>query len=207
LHQNLLKRGDFVTNLGRSHEMSRKTTETEIFIKLNLDGSGKYDIDTKIGFFDHMLELFAKHSSIDLTIKATGDTHIDYHHTVEDIGITLGEIINKVLGDKRGIARYGFFLLPMDETLIEVALDFSGRTHLNFDVDLYVNKVGNFDTELTEEFFKAFSDNAKMNLHIIKRYGKNSHHIIEGIFKAVARAMKVAIKIENDEIPSTKGVL
>lgn len=191
----------------RKSSYNRKTTETEIDINLNLEGKGIYEISTGIGFFDHMLELFSKHSGIDLTVKANGDTHIDFHHTVEDVGIALGKCVSEALGDKRGIARYGFFLLPMDETLIEVSLDFSGRSYINFDVDLYTNTVGNFDTELTEEFFNAFADNAKINLHIIKRYGKNSHHVIEGIFKAVARSVKAAIKIEGDQIPSTKGVL
>jgi imidazoleglycerol-phosphate dehydratase len=191
----------------RKSNIIRNTNETKISVELNIDGTGKYEINTGIGFFDHMLELFAKHSLIDLKLKAVGDTHIDFHHTVEDVGIALGQAFTTALNDKRGIARYGFFLLPMDETLIEAALDFSGRSHLNFDVELFVNKVGNFDTELTEEFFKAFSDNAKINLHIVKRYGKNSHHIIEGIFKAVARSIKTAVKIENDDIPSTKGVL
>ncbi len=191
----------------RKSNIIRNTNETKISVELNIDGTGKYEINTGIGFFDHMLELFAKHSLIDLKLNAVGDTHIDFHHTVEDVGIALGQAFTTALNDKRGIARYGFFLLPMDETLIEAALDFSGRSHLNFDVELFVNKVGNFDTELTEEFFKAFSDNAKINLHIVKRYGKNSHHIIEGIFKAVARSIKTAVKIENDDIPSTKGVL
>lgn len=191
----------------RTAELPRKTSETEINISLNIDGTGQYQISTGIGFFDHMLELFAKHGGFDLKIDAKGDTHIDFHHTVEDVGIALGKCFYDALGDKRGIARYGFFLLPMDETLIECALDFSGRAHMNFDVELFTNTVGNFDTELTEEFFKAFADNAKINLHIIKRYGKNSHHVIEGIFKAVARSIKTAVIIENDSMPSTKGVL
>ena len=191
----------------RTVSLNRKTTETDISIELNLDGKGKYNISTGIGFFDHMLELFSKHSLIDINLMAKGDTHIDFHHTVEDVGIILGQAINQALGDKKGIARYGFFILPMDEALVESVIDFGGRVYFEYDVELYSESVGQFDTELIEEFFKAFCDNAKVNLHIIKKSGKNSHHILEGVFKSVARAIKAAIKIENDEIPSTKGVL
>lgn len=191
----------------RVAELERKTTETDIKLTLNIDGSGRYNVNTGVGFLDHMLELFARHGSFDLDVAASGDTHIDAHHTAEDIAIVLGDAFAKALGDKRGIRRYGFFLLPMDETLIECAVDFSGRTFLNFDAAIPGYKVGDFDTELVEEFFKAFADRAAMNLHIIKRYGKNTHHIIEGIFKCVARSIKDAVRIESDEIPSTKGII
>lgn len=191
----------------RKSSISRKTTETEIALALNVDGSGKYSVDTGIGFLNHMLELFTRHGGFDITLKANGDLHIDGHHTAEDIGIVLGDAFREALGDKRGIRRYGFFLLPMDETLIECAVDFSGRTYLNFDADIPAEKVGDFDTELTEEFFKAFADRAGINLHIIKRYGRNTHHIIEGIFKCVARAIKDAVRIESDQVMSTKGTL
>ena len=191
----------------RTVSLNRKTTETDISIDLNLDGKGKYNVSTGIGFFDHMLELFSKHSLIDVNLTAKGDTHIDFHHTVEDVGIILGQAINQALGDKKGIARYGFFILSMDEALVESVIDFGGRVYFKYDVELYSETVGQFDTELIEEFFKAFCDNAKVNLHIIKRSGKNSHHILEAVFKSVAKSIKAAIKIENDEIPSTKGVL
>ena len=191
----------------RKSSISRKTTETEIALALNVDGSGKYSVDTGIGFLNHMLELFTRHGGFDMTLKAKGDLHIDGHHTAEDIGIVLGDAFREALGDKRGIRRYGFFLLPMDETLIECAVDFSGRTYLNFDADIPAEKVGDFDTELAEEFFKAFADRAGINLHIIKRYGRNTHHIIEGIFKCVARAIKDAVRIESDQVMSTKGTL
>jgi len=191
----------------RKATIERKTTETDIRISLNVDGTGEYKVETGVGFLNHMLELFSRHGSFDLTVKADGDTHIDAHHTAEDIGIVLGDAFVKALGDKRGIRRYGFFLLPMDETLIECAVDFSGRTYLNFDAPISSAKVGDFDTELVEEFFKAFADRAGINLHIVKRYGRNTHHIIEGIFKCVARAIKDAVVIESDRIPSTKGTI
>ncbi|MCA1933672.1 MAG: imidazoleglycerol-phosphate dehydratase HisB, partial [Calditerrivibrio sp.] len=159
------------------------------------------------GFMDHMLDLFAKHGDFFLQVKAQGDSHVDWHHTVEDIGIALGKAFYDALGDKRGIERYGFFILPMDETLVEVAIDFSGRSYLNYDVKYYSEQIGGLDVELFKEFFKAFSDNAKCNLHIIKRYGENTHHIVEAIFKGVGRAVKSAIRVVGDEIPSTKGVL
>jgi len=191
----------------RIAEVERKTTETEIYVSLNIDGAGRYNISTGVGFLDHMLELFARHGSFDLDIKCNGDTHIDAHHTAEDIAIVLGNAFSEAIGDKRGIRRYGFFLLPMDETLIECAVDFSGRTCLNFDAAIPAYRVGDFDTELVEEFWKAFADRAAVNLHIIKRYGRNTHHIIEGIFKCVARSIKDAVVIESDYIPSTKGVI
>lgn len=191
----------------RKAEIKRSTKETEIKVFVNLDGKGEYEIDTKIGFLNHMLELFSKHSNIDIKVVANGDTDVDFHHTVEDVGISLGSAINDALGDKRGISRYGFFMLPMDETLIECAIDLSGRAYLNYDVKYFTDIVGDFPVELVEEFFKAFSDNIKCNLHIIKRYGKNSHHIAEGIFKAVARSLSMALDIKGDTIPSTKGLI
>jgi len=191
----------------RVAKIERKTTETKISVSLSVDGNGRYSINTGVGFLNHMLELFARHGSFDLDVEAAGDTHIDAHHTAEDIGIVLGDAFAEALGDKRGIRRYGFFLLPMDETLIECAVDFSGRTYLNFDAAIPSDRVGEFDTELVEEFFKAFADRAGINLHIVKRYGRNTHHIIEGIFKCAARSIKDAVKIESDEIPSTKGSL
>lgn len=194
-------------NLSRIAEISRKTNETDIYLKLNLDGKGEGKISTGVGFLDHMLELFARHGGFDLEVTAKGDIHIDNHHTVEDIGICLGDAFKKALGDKKGIRRYGFFLLPMDETLIECAIDFSGRTYLNYAADIQAVRVGNFETELAEEFFKAFADRAAVNLHIIKRFGRNTHHIIEGIFKAVARSAKEAVVIESDRVMSTKGTL
>ncbi|KAA0258892.1 imidazoleglycerol-phosphate dehydratase HisB [Deferribacter autotrophicus] len=191
----------------RRKTITRSTGETTVEIDINLDGNGEYEISTPVGFFNHMLELFAHHAKIDLKIKADGDIDVDYHHLVEDIGITLGKCFYEALGDKRGIERYGFFLLPMDETLVEVSLDFSGRGYLNFDVEFFTEKIGEFPSELVEEFFKAFAENAKCTLHIVKRYGKNSHHISEAIFKGVARAIKFAIAKTGDTINSTKGVL
>jgi imidazoleglycerol-phosphate dehydratase len=191
----------------RIAEISRKTNETDIYLKLNLDGTGLKSIDTGVGFLNHMLELFASHGQFDLDVRAKGDTVVDSHHTVEDIGICLGDAFKQALGDKRGICRYGFFLLPMDETLIECAIDFCGRTYLNYAADIQAVRVGEFETELAEEFFKAFADRAGVNLHIIKRFGRNTHHIIEGVFKAVARSAKDAVRIESDRIMSTKGTL
>lgn len=192
---------------GRTAVIDRKTTETNIKVELKIDGNGEYEINTGIGFFDHMLELFARHGGFDLKVKAEGDLYIDGHHTIEDVGICLGDAFVQALGDKRGIARYGFFILPMDETLVEVVLDLSGRTHLHYDAEITAERVGEFETEMAEEFFRAFSDRCAMNLHINKRYGRNAHHIVEGIFKCFARAMKAAVKIESDKIMSTKGVL
>ena len=194
----------------RTAEITRKTNETDIFLSLNLDGSGKYQIDTGCGFLNHMLELFSKHSRIDLNVTCKGDVEVDFHHTAEDIGIALGEALNTAAGNKAGIKRYGHIILPMDEALILAAIDFSGRSYLNFDVTIPSAKVGDFDTELVEEFFAAFTRTSGMNLHIKKLDGKNSHHIIEGVFKAVARALAMALEIDdrlNGEIPSTKGSL
>lgn len=194
----------------RTSLISRKTAETDITLKLNLDGCGKSDIDTGCGFLDHMLTLFAKHGRFDLEVKCVGDTNVDDHHTVEDIGISLGLAFKEALGDKKGVTRYGYMILPMDETLILSSVDFSGRAYLNYDLNIPTAKVGTFDTELTEEFFYGFIRNAECTLHIKQLDGKNSHHIIEGTFKSVARTFKEAVKIDSqfaDDILSTKGVL
>ena len=194
----------------RKAEAKRNTKETKITAKLNLDGTGKSKIDSGSGFLDHMLTLFASHSRIDLELKCTGDTEVDFHHTTEDIGIVLGSLFKEALGDKKGIKRYGFFVLPMDESLILSAIDFSGRACLKYDTSIRAKKVGEFDTELAEEFWEAFVRKAECNLHIKQLEGRNSHHIIEGCFKSVARSIREAISIDEafkDEIPSTKGVL
>ncbi len=194
----------------RTAEINRKTAETEIAVKLNLDGRGSADISTGVGFLDHMLELFARHGRFDLDVKCTGDTHVDDHHTTEDIGIALGAAFARALGDKKGISRYGSAIIPMDESLILTAVDFSGRSYLGFALDIPTAKVGAFDTELVEEFWLGFTRNAACTLHIRQLAGTNSHHIIEGAFKSAARSMRAAVKIEEafaEEIPSTKGVL
>lgn len=194
----------------RTAEINRNTTETQIELKLNIDGSGKCDISSKSGFLDHMLTLFAKHGRFDITLNCNGDTDVDYHHTVEDIGICLGQAFKKALAEKRGIVRYGSMLLPMDEALILSAIDFSGRALLVYNTNIRAKKVGEFDVELAEEFWLAFVRNAECTLHIKQLDGKNAHHIIEGMFKSVARSIKSAVVIEQqfkDEIPSTKGVL
>ena len=194
----------------RTAQMIRKTAETDIKLKLNLDGSGKSNINTGCGFLDHMLILFSSHGRFDLDVECKGDTHVDYHHTTEDIGIALGKAFYDALGDKRGIHRYGDTILPMDEALIMSAVDFSGRSYLGFELSLPTEKVGDFDTELVEEFFLGFTRNAECSLHIKMLSGKNTHHIIEGVFKSVARTLREAVKIDEefrDEIPSTKGVL
>lgn len=194
----------------RTAEIVRKTAETDISLKINIDGSGKSDIQSGCGFLDHMLTLFSKHGRFDLEVKCIGDTQVDFHHTVEDIGICLGEAFKEALGDKKGIERYGSIILPMDEALILSAADFSGRAYLNFDVNLPSSRVGDFDTELVEEFWLGFVRSAALNLHIKQFSGSNTHHIIEGIFKATARAFKNAVKIDEafkDDIPSTKGVI
>ncbi len=198
----------FLKNQSRSAKVIRKTNETDISIHLDLDGTGKNEISTGIGFYDHMLEQIARHAKVDLTIKVNGDLHIDDHHTIEDTALALGEAFHKALGDKRGIERYGCFLLPMDETLAQVALDFSGRNWLVWDVEFNREKVGDFSTEMTEHFFKSFSDTAKCNLNIQAK-GTNAHHIIESIFKGFAKSIKIAKTrdVNNNEIPSTKGVL
>ncbi|WP_316608396.1 imidazoleglycerol-phosphate dehydratase HisB [uncultured Ruminococcus sp.] len=194
----------------RTAEIIRTTKETDIRLSLNLDGTGKSEIKSGVGFLDHMLTLFAKHGRFDLTLTCNGDTYVDDHHSVEDIGIALGQAFEQALSDKRGIIRYGSFILPMDETLILAAVDISGRAYLNYDLHIPTEKVGTFDTELTEEFFLGFTRNANLTLHLKQLEGRNSHHIIEGTFKCVARAMKQAVAIDEafkDEIPSTKGVL
>lgn len=194
----------------RAAEIKRKTAETDIALKLDLDGTGKSKIDSGVGFLDHMLTLFAKHGRFDLELTCKGDTNVDDHHSVEDIGICLGEAFAKALGDKAGIKRYGQMLLPMDEALILSALDISGRAHLSYEAKIRARKVGTFDTELAEEFWEAFTRSAKITLHIRQLAGRNAHHIIEGMFKSVARALREAVSIDPalaGEIPSTKGVL
>ena len=194
----------------RIGEINRKTAETQIELYLDLDGVGESDIDTGVGFLDHMLELFSRHGRFDLRINCEGDVYVDDHHSVEDIGICMGKAFKKSLGDMRGINRYGHIILPMDETLILCAVDISGRAHLSFEAEFPSEKIGTFDTELVEEFFEAFVRSSGITLHIKKLNGKNSHHIAEGIFKAFARTMKAAVAIDSefeDEIPSTKGVL
>lgn len=194
----------------RASEIKRKTAETDVRLKLSLDGRGVFKIDTGCGFLDHMLTLFTAHSGYDLQVTCKGDVQVDYHHTVEDIAICLGDAFLEALGEKVGITRYGDIILPMDEALIMAAVDISGREYLGFDVEIPAYKVGDFDTELCEEFFRAFVRRARLTLHIKKMAGTNSHHIIEGIFKAVGRilAKATAINPKNaDEIPSTKGAL
>ncbi len=188
----------------------RETEETKIALTLSLDGEGKGDIKSGCGFLDHMLTLFKNHGNFDLDLECKGDTFVDYHHTVEDIGITLGQAFKDALGDKRGIVRYGNMILPMDEALVLSAVDFSGRSYLAYNLELPSKRVGDFDTELVEEFFMGFVRGAECTLHINKMAGSNTHHIIEGAFKSVARSLKQAVKIDEDskdKIPSTKGVL
>ncbi len=194
----------------RTSEIARKTAETDIKLRLNLDGKGEGTICTGVGFLDHMLTLFARHGRFDLDVSCKGDTYVDDHHSVEDIGIALGQAFRQALGDKRGIRRYGDITLPMDESLILVALDVSGRGMLCYSADFRTEKIGTFDTELVEEFFIAFATNAGITLHIKQLDGRNSHHIAEGMFKATARALCYAVSIDEsakDQIPSTKGVL
>lgn len=194
----------------RSAEISRMTAETDITLSLELDGRGVSDIDTGVGFLDHMLTLFARHGRFDISVSAKGDNYVDDHHTVEDVGIALGQAFAEALGDKRGICRYGDCTLPMDEALILSAVDISGRAYLGFGLEIGTEKVGTFDTELVEEFWLGFVRNAGVTLHIRQLAGKNSHHIIEGTFKSVARSLRHAVAIESEfagEIPSTKGLL
>ena len=192
----------------RTYEISRKTAETDIQLSLNLDGTGRSSIDTGCGFLNHMLTLFASHGKFDLTVRCVGDTEVDDHHSAEDIGIVLGQAFQAALGDKRGITRYGSFLLPMDEALIMTAVDISGRACLCYGLEIPTQKIGTFDTELVEEFFLAFTRNCPMSLHIRQLAGKNSHHIVEGTFKSVARSLKAAVTLDGtNDIPSTKGVL
>lgn len=194
----------------RKIEINRKTAETDISLTLDLDGKGKSEIKSGCGFLDHMLTLFAKHGRFDLTLTCNGDTEVDDHHTVEDIGICLGEAFREALGEKKGITRYGNMILPMDEALILSAVDISGRAYLSYRLEIPSRRCGRFDTELVEEFFYGFVRNANITLHIIQLDGRNSHHIIEGAFKSVARALREAVAIDKSlegEIPSTKGVL
>ena len=194
----------------RTATITRKTAETDISVELNLDGTGRYEMSTGVGFFDHMLDQLARHSLIDMTVRATGDLHIDDHHTVEDTGIAIGQALTQALGDKRGIRRYGACLLPMDDALVRAALDLSGRPYLVWNVDLPTAKIGSFDTELVREFFQALSTHGGITLHVDLLHGLNSHHIAEAAFKAVARALRDAVETDprkGDAIPSTKGAL
>ena len=194
----------------REATLKRETKETKINLNINLDGKGTSNINTGCGFFDHMLELFARHSRFDLNVVCDGDINVDYHHTVEDVGIVLGQAIKKALGDMKGIVRYGTTILPMDESLILTAIDISGRSYLKFDLPTRVNKIGDFPVELVEEFFLAFVRHAGLTLHVVKMAGTNAHHIVEGAFKSFARSLKSAVAIDKEfanEIPSTKGVL
>ena len=194
----------------RTSKIIRNTTETQIELELNLDGTGVYKIATPCGFLNHMLELFTRHGRFDLTINATADTHVDYHHLTEDIGIVLGRTFAEALGDMAGINRYGNFLLPMDETLVLVAIDISGRSALGYQAVIPTQKIGDFDTELVEEFFQGFTRGIGASVHVKQMAGTNSHHIVEAIFKGLARAMKEAVAIDErfkDQIPSTKGTI
>lgn len=194
----------------RKAEITRKTAETAITVKLDLDGTGRYDNRTGVGFFDHMLDQLARHSLIDMEVRCEGDLHIDDHHSVEDVGIALGQALTQALGDKRGIRRYGSCLLPMDDALVRAALDLSGRPYMVWTLDLPTPKIGTFDTELVREFFQAFSTHGGITLHVDMLHGINSHHIAEAAFKAVARALREAVETDArkaDAIPSTKGAL
>ncbi|MFT6675987.1 MAG: imidazoleglycerol-phosphate dehydratase [Sulfitobacter sp.] len=194
----------------RTVTLTRTTAETDVTVEINLDGSGSYDNQTGVGFFDHMLDQLARHSLIDMKIRAKGDLHIDDHHTVEDVGITLGQALTKALGDKRGIRRYGSCLLPMDDAQIRCALDLSARPFLIWNVDFPTAKIGTFDTELVREFFQAFGTQGGITLHLDMLHGFNSHHIAEAAFKSVARALREAVEVDprkSGDIPSTKGAL
>jgi len=196
--------------VSRVAKLERKTKETSVFAEINLDGTGKYNVATGIGFFDHMLEQLSKHSLIDITIKAEGDLHIDAHHTAEDVGITLGQVIKEAVGDKKGIRRYGHFDLVMDEARTSCALDLSNRPYLKWDVNFSVDKLGDMDTELFQEFFHALAGNAGITLHVLQLAGTNNHHIIEASFKAFAKALRMALEIDpraENTLPSTKGAL
>ena len=194
----------------RTAKVNRKTKETDIYCEINIDGAGLNEISTGIGFFDHMLEIFSHHSLIDLKLKAEGDIHVDFHHTVEDTAYVLAEAINKAIGEKRGISRYGFFYIPMDESLSRTVIDFSGRPEFVWKVNLGLKKIGEMDTELFHEFFKAFCNESKCNLHIENFYGDNNHHIIESCFKSFARSIRQALTVDErikNIIPSSKGTL
>jgi imidazoleglycerol-phosphate dehydratase len=193
----------------RTATLARKTRETDITVTLNLDGAGTCQVETGIGFLNHMLELFARHALVDLEVKASGDVNVDYHHTVEDVGLVLGSCINKALGERRGIRRYGFFLLPMDEALCEVALDLGGRPFLVFASAMKHMQVRDFEVKLLEEFFRALSVEARMNLHIRQVYGDEAHHVCEAVFKGFARALRSAVELDPRErgVPSSKGTI
>ncbi|SNX54544.1 imidazoleglycerol-phosphate dehydratase HisB [Thermoanaerobacterium sp. RBIITD] len=193
----------------RYGEITRKTGETDIKVKINIDGSGNSDIDTGVGFLDHMLTLFSKHGLFDLDVKAKGDLYVDSHHTVEDIGITLGQAFLKAIGDKKSIKRYGVSYVPMDETLVRVVADISGRPYIYYDMNLNAQVLGNFETETVEDFLRAFALNSGITLHVELLHGKNTHHIIEAAFKALGRALDEAVKIDEriNGVPSTKGIL
>ncbi len=195
--------------MARKAKIERRTAETEIQLEFDLDGSGQAQIRTGIGFFDHMLELFTRHSGVDLSIQARGDLHVDQHHTVEDVGICLGQALRQALGDKTGIRRYGHFTLPMEETLVTTALDLSGRYFLVFQADFPTAKIGEFDSELVQDFWQAAAANALCNLHVLLHHGRNSHHISEAIFKSAARALRMAVERDprSSGVPSTKGTL
>lgn len=195
--------------MGRTGRVERKTAETEIILELDVDGSGRAQIDTGVGFLDHMLTLLARHALIDLHVTARGDLHVDQHHTVEDVGICFGRALQQALGDKAGIRRYGHFTLPMEETLVTAAVDLSGRTFVVFQAEFPSPKIGQFDSELVEDFWQAMAANTLCNLHVLVHYGRNSHHISEAIFKGIARALRMAVEPDprNPGVPSTKGTL
>lgn len=207
LCESLLPIGYF--SMTRSASVTRNTAETQISLSINLDGSGKSEISTGVGFFDHMLTLLARHGLFDLTVKAVGDLHVDHHHTVEDVGICLGRCLNEAIGDKKGICRYGHMTLPMEEALVTSAVDLSGRMAFVYKVAFPTEKIGEFDTQLVQEFWTAVSSNALMNLHVLLHHGSNSHHISEAIFKATARALRMAVSIDprQEGVPSSKGTL
>ena len=210
LHQILPSHNEAPPNGARTAEISRTTSETDVYVRVNLDGTGVCNAATGIPFLDHMLHQISSHGLFDLEIKATGDLHIDDHHTNEDVGITLGQAISKALGDKKGIVRFGHFFAPLDEALIQVALDFSGRPHLSYGLQIPTQRVGTYDTQLVREFFVALVNHSQMTLHIRQLDGMNSHHIIEATFKAFARAMRMAVEIDKRRagmIPSSKGML
>ena len=191
----------------RKAQIERKTNETDILVEMNLDGKGSYDIDTGIGFLDHMLAHLGKHSGIDLVVKARGDLEVDAHHTVEDVGICMGNCLGKALGDKKGIARYGNSSLPMEDAIADVAIDLSGRPFCAYSVNYQTEKIGDFDVECIEEFLRSFTNTGKFNLHVSVPYGSNSHHIAEAIFKAMGQSLALAVKLSGTDVPSTKGSL
>lgn len=196
--------------MSRTATIDRSTRETQIHLEINLDGTGKSTLATGVGFLDHMLELFARHAAVDLVVQAKGDLHVDQHHTVEDTGICLGQAVRQALGDKVGIRRYGHFTLPMEETLATTAIDLSGRYYLVFNAPLPSQKIGDFDSELIEDFWQAFAANSLCNLHVLVHYGRNTHHVSEAIFKCLARSLRMAIEIDTrlaNIVPSTKGTL